>query len=356
MDPLTLTSILLSGSAAVIPVLAAKVRRSVSDARAAEGDRDKLTDQYNELARRHNRLLAKVRELSAQSAQLEKYRARLRHDGIVEHYMQPVVLVGPRGVGKSSLLRYWRSPWEVTPTSPTFRRERVDVPVCMLPNIETRVHPDDPELVVPIHANLMLRVHDFAGEVEAQRMVSQVLMEETRLLRQTSHRELGVVVICMFDAAEAVSGIQHETRKYYNGELFGRLRGLVSEQAVSVERLILVFNKVDNLRLACESHYTDEDILRECMTYFLGTFPDLHYVCNEGRMRTMLTMLNSLDGHDRVRGASGVLGEASRPIVEAYDANLALRPSTASLDRTAHEGSGSQSGIVGPSDDVVEVS
>ncbi len=322
MDPLYATSVALVGALAAIPTLYLRIWQLRRRVEAVEQDHDRVTQRCIELgalARQQGSRARGVRQ------RYDALKAAVTAEGVVETCRQPVLLVGPRGVGKSSLLAQWRAPWAVAEPSPTFRHAQADVPVCDLRDVATRAHPADPELVTPVHAHLVLRVHDVAGEVQAQRLVEKLVTDETQRLRESARRELGVVVVCMFDAAEAARGLTMETRAYYNGELFARLRNLVFVSKARIERLILVFNKVDRMREACGPAYSDAQLLDHCLRFFLASFPELGAICNRERIRGALAMLDSTRGPDAVRGASAVLGEAARALVDAFDAGEAAR-------------------------------
>lgn len=253
-------------------------------------------------------------------------RRRLGEAGLFECYRQPVLLVGPRSVGKTSLLSHWRTPWSrAANQEATVKHNVAEVPICNFPLKERRPHFADPELKVPVTAQLMLRVHDFPGEVSTQRLIEKTVRDETAELRRASSHDLGVVVICMFDASEAVQGIAPETKKYYNGELFQRLRGLVFESAVKIERLVMVFNKHDHLRRRRPPTVSDADLLEECNVRFLSEFRELQSICNPGRLASVLTMLDRESNRDQTRGSPVVFGEAARALVEAFGDTAPLR-------------------------------
>lgn len=323
MDLQVLKSFLLVGAAATIPVLTARLFLLRKHIATLESDCDSVEKRLHDQSLLLRKYVAMARDVSQR---YEALKVSLTEDGVVETWLQPVLLVGPRAVGKTSLLALWKSPWAVQAggQSPTFRHNYADVSVCELRAIETRPHRADPSLVTPIHAHVMLRVHDFAGELNAQRLVEKIVVDETRKLQECSRRNLGVVVVCMFDASEAVSGISEETRRYYTGELFGRLRNLVFTSKARIERLILVFNKLDRLRETCPHPHSDAQLLDECFRYFLSSFAELSAICNHERVRAVLTVLNTLTP-ESVRGAPAVLGEAARPLIEALNASEAAR-------------------------------
>jgi hypothetical protein len=163
----------------------------------------------------------------------------------------------------------------------------------------------------------MLRVHDFPGELSAQQAVLQVLQTETRHLRQHARRDMGVVVICLFDAGEAEHGLSEDTRRYYNHELFKRLGALVRRDMAEIERLILVFNKVDRLRQARSGAVPDSDLLGECESVFMNAFEGLGELCHPGKIIPILSMLDRENNRVQSRGAPLVLGEAARSMVES---------------------------------------
>jgi hypothetical protein len=245
-------------------------------------------------------------------------RERVQTGGMIESIFQPVILVGPKGVGKTSLLSHWRAPWlQVRPVQGTMYHSQADVPVCDVPTTREKAHFADADLMVKASTRLMLRVHDFPGEITAQEEVKQVLLAETRHLREHSKRNLGVVIVCMFDAGEVEHGVTHETRRYYNQELFKHLGALVRADKAEIERLILVFNKVDRLRHARSGAVPDSDLLGECESVFVNMFEGLSELCHPGRIIPVLTMLDRENNRVQSRGAPLILGEAARPMVES---------------------------------------
>lgn len=302
MNVLAVTTAVLLGVATAVPLLWHRLR--LLRARIDQQDHEYIeASAALEAARsRFNRLSAKLVEV-----------------GVVETYCLPVLLVGPRAVGKTSLLAQWETPWSAARPSPTFRHRSAEVPVCNVESIATRPHFADPEILTPVHAQLMLRVHDFAGEAHAQQVVEKIIRQETAELRAASEHDLGLVVVCMFDATEAVTGLAEETRRYYNGELFQRLRRIVFEGGARIDRMILVFNKVDRAQAAAGADVSAAQIREHCFRTFLGAFPEIGHVCNPDRICGVLTMLDGMNP-DVVRGAPMVMGEAARGFVEAFGA------------------------------------
>lgn len=312
MDPWIYATAALFGTSLTAPMfyLRARRERQALDLREAEfkkareawrATHEKLTAAHDKLAVRHQSL-----------------RERILASGMIESIYQPVILVGPKAVGKTSLLSHWRAPWlQVQPSSATLTHSQADVPICDVPAPQEKPHFADSDLSVRTITRLMLRVHDFPGELSAQQAVMQVLQAETRHLRQHARRELGVVVLCMFDAGEVEHGIAEDTRRYYNNDLFKRLGALVRRDMAEIERLILVFNKVDRLRQARSGAVPDSDLLGECESVFMNTFDGLGELCHPGKIIPVLSMLDRENNRVQSRGAPLVLGEAARSMVES---------------------------------------
>jgi GTPase SAR1 family protein len=253
---------------------------------------------------------------------------KLAEAGIERHFRQPVLLVGPRGVGKTSLLVQWHAPWEEQdPGAPTVFRRRADVPVLLIEHADMVEHWADPSVKTPLHAVISLRVFDFPGEPNAQREVLDVVREETARAREESRRDLGIVVVCMFDAGEVASGVlEAKTGSYYNGELFSGLRTLLFEGKVRLERLVLVFNKTDRLRASVSPGTTDEEIHDRCLQFYLNSLPLVTQLCNRERMSTVLTMLNHSTSLESVQGAPAVMREASKSLMDSFHRPGVVQP------------------------------
>jgi len=312
MDPWIYTTAMLFGTSLAAPVLYLRTRQMRRDREAREG----------EFKRAQGEWAARLKQLETAHENLEvRHRAlrdRIATSGMIESIYQPVLLVGPKAVGKTSLLSHWRAPWlQVQPATATAHHYQADVPICDVPSNQDKAHFADADLKVKSLTRLMLRVHDFPGELSAQQVVKQVLQDETRQLQRHSKRNLGVVLLCMFDAGEVEHGITEETRRYYNHELFKHLGLLVRRDMAEIERLILVFNKVDRLRHARSGAVPDGDLLGECEAVFLNAFEGLGELCHPGKIIPVLTMLDRENNRVQSRGAPLVLGEAARPLVES---------------------------------------
>jgi hypothetical protein len=231
-----------------------------------------------------------------------------------------VLLVGPRMVGKTSLLTQWHAPWDRGVPDRTASVNHCKVPVCSLVEKEKDYHFADPELLVEVETQLLLSVYDFPGEVKAQPAIREAIVAETRELRQASKKRLGVVLICMFDAEEAKADVSLATREYYNGDLFRELRSLVAFGEVDLERLIFVFNKYDCLKLYCPG-MDDAALLQLCIAQFDHVFQIMRTVCSPDKVCEVFTILSREEMHFKNQGAPIVLGEAARGLVTVFGGN-----------------------------------
>lgn len=238
----------------------------------------------------------------------------LQGSSLVRHYYSPVALVGPKSVGKTSLLLAMRSPASRMLTEPTFEvRAPSDVPVhdCELSD---EAHFAMPDLRVRTKGHLYLRIHDFPGELSYQKKTQEVIRSEVNELRKSRANSSGVVLICMFDASEAHDGIKSETDRYYNGELFASLKHFVSEDVVPLQRLVLVFNKFDLLRNKRPKE-SSSSLVKLCVDAFNEVCRPLHRSISPEKVCEIPTILDREDITHNNMGASLVLGECSRGLI-----------------------------------------
>jgi glutamate 5-kinase len=74
----------------------------------------KLTDEKNVLLRKGNSDAAEITILKQSDNKLYAIRKSLELSSLVRTYRQPVILVGPKHVGKTSLLLQWHAPWNTS--------------------------------------------------------------------------------------------------------------------------------------------------------------------------------------------------------------------------------------------------
>lgn len=285
-----------------------EARTKVEQAVTVCAERDSLRSEVADL---QNRLT----DADKKARKYDSVKRNLTGSRVVRQLEQPVLLVGPRSVGKTSLLMQWHRPWEYSPLEGTLVHSHSVVPVYDFSEEKRVPHFADPEIEVPLDSHLVLKVHDFPGELKAQKHICQVALEETRNLRKMTRSQLGVVIICMLDASEAATGLTESTRGYYNGELFRSLRELIAHSEIDLGRLILVFNKYDILQDTYGGECDDRELLRQCIKGFSPCFDLFRDACNPEKICEAFTILDRDQMHLKSRGASIVLGEAARPLV-----------------------------------------
>lgn len=286
--------------------------------------KNQLLAQFSELEAEVDKDANEIKLLVAFKDKYQSVRNNLESSSVVKHYLQPVILLGPRAVGKTSLLMQWHAPWEHGRLNPTQSHKITTVPVYDFEMPDREPHFADPEITTTVEAHLKLRVHDFPGELGAQQSVTREAIADTEEVRSQTGKSLGVVLICMFDASEAVRGVQSSTISYYNGDLFANLRNLVSHRNVDIQRLVLVFNKYDLLRGGYPGE-TDRDLLNRCNNTFEQVLSLLHGICNPEKVCEVTTILDRDDMITNNRGAPIVLGEAARGLIEVMAGPSAAR-------------------------------
>lgn len=252
-------------------------------------------------------------------------REALKTSRLVKTYCQPVLLLGPRAVGKSSLLAQWHAPWDHSDLSATQTISVSHVPIYDFASPQAESHFAMPDLKVVADIHLKLKVIDFPGEPTAQQSALAIAKEEAFNLIRNTDKNLGIVLICLLDAEEAVLGIRPETRKYYNGDMFRQLRSLVSHAQINVDRIVLVFNKYDLLRTRSGPNVSDEMLQKSCVDKLSEVYGLLAGVCAPGKVCEVFSILSRENIVQRNQGAPIILGEASRAFVAAFAGPGAVR-------------------------------
>lgn len=258
-----------------------------------------------------------VEELLSYKQRYDRLRKKLTKYTRVQSFYQPVLLAGPPGVGKSALLKQWNAPWQTVHLPGGVPHRTAKVPFLDFAGQKKALR-DDPDVQLPLRTLLGLHVHDFPADPGTRRAVGEVVREETRQFRERSGKDLGVVLIFLFDAGDADRGIRPETTSYYNDELFREIRRLASPQSGRVERLIIVFNKYDRLRSRHGKDASDRDLLKRCVDRLTPVCEPLRGLVGSERVCEVLTILGRTDLVYQNQGAPIVLAEAARPLAEAF--------------------------------------
>jgi hypothetical protein len=286
---------------------------------------DELRTNYKKIKAELEAKAGKTKgELEAAEAEIVKLRnvadryysvrKKLEKSFVIDDYVQPVLLLGRRSVGKTSLMKQWHTPWDSRRLDPSTTYKQNSVPVYDHPLRDTKTHFADDSIKTPVRAHLKLQVHDFPGDRSAQLKIAEIARLETEHLQQETGKNLGVVLICMFDAEEAYTGIKEETRNYYN-DLFNNLRTAVPLQIVRIQRVIVVFNKFDLLRKKLPDKPA-EHLLKLCIETHYEILREFWRICNAERVCETITVLDR-DNLVMSQGALTVLGEAARGLFEA---------------------------------------
>jgi hypothetical protein len=311
---------------------AAQIGSLTENLRVSQEAREKLEASQADLQADLAKAKAELTELRKDAGKLKEVREKLARSTIVQPYHQPVVLVGPKDVGKTSLLLQWHAPWERYSVAPTQTHHAALVPVYDFDATDLMPHFADEGIRVPCKVHLKLKVHDCPGELAAQKHVRDIAVQETEALRGATNKDLGIVIVCMFDAEEAHIGVRRETVEYYNGDLFRTLREMVSFAQVHIDRLILVFNKYDLLRRHYEPRVDDRQLLELCLDKFENIYGVLRGTSSSEKMCEVFTAVPRQDMHLNNRGAPIVKGEAARRFVHMIagpDAVLKVAPKAA---------------------------
>jgi hypothetical protein len=270
------------------------------------------------------RLNSEVKRLRSFEQRYNNTKSKLESSIVVKEYCQPVILVGQRSVGKSSLLAQWHTPWNYGGLQATHTHNISIVPIYDGEQSDREPHFADQTIHTRVDIHLQLKVHDFPGELSAQTKIIEEAIKDTVLLRENTGKNLGIVLICMFDAAEAITGRPLQpTIDYYNGDLFKNLRELVAYDKVGLERLVLIFNKSDLLK---QSFPAEEDrvLIERCLNTFMPVISSLRSICNPEKVCEVLTNFDR-DIVFNNRGEAIVKGEAARNFVKAMAGNQAAQ-------------------------------
>ena len=291
--------------------LKSTLNRTEEQLKIIKESKQKLVTSETNLKKNLTQEIAKSKTLD------EKYtniREKLQNSRIVNNFYQTVVLCGPRSVGKTSLMMQLHAPWDYSKLSPTIKHRRASFPVCTQEG-DKIPHFADSSIKVKSKSTVSLDIHDFPGELSYQKRILEFLNDE-------ADKDFGIVLICMFDAEEAYSGISKSTDEYYNGDLFKQLRKLISFK-LEIVRLIFVFNKFDILKTKFPSKDNSE-LLDKCIKEYSQILRLFSGIVNPEKVCEILTILGREDIMIENMGATIVKGEASREIIKKVLGNHLL--------------------------------
>lgn len=247
----------------------------------------------------------------------ENMNSILSKSSVVRSLLQPVIIMGPRGVGKTSLVLQLHAPWIHEKLKGSIDHTHSEVPIFDFVEKDLTNHFANPELKVRLNTHLLLDMHDFPGDIAAQTQIKEIILEQAKEIKHRTSKNLGLILICMFNSEEAETSISQATKDYYNGDLFNQIRSFVIDNQVSIDRLILVFNHFDKL-LKLKPQSSTHSLSKDCLEKFKPIYSDLNRICNKEKVCEVFTVLGGDDILLENRGANMVKGECSRKFVSFF--------------------------------------
>jgi uncharacterized membrane-anchored protein YhcB (DUF1043 family) len=156
---------------------------------------DKLAYELESAKQQINNLTSELRKAKDLAQKYEKVKQQLQASSVVKEYLQPVIIVGSRAVGKSSLLAQWRAPWDYSRLEPTQTHNTSTVPIYDFKKNDLESHFADSAIMTDVYVHLKLKVHDFPGELRAQEKIVEEARKETLNLRERTGKALGLALI-----------------------------------------------------------------------------------------------------------------------------------------------------------------
>jgi GTPase SAR1 family protein len=257
-----------------------------------------------------------IKELLEYKTKYDILRKNIKSSPAVsESYYLPVFITGPRSVGKSSLVEQWNAPWNHSEIPATVDQRTAIVPISYFHSNNLKPHFLDPSIDAKIKMHLILKVHDFPGELSIQERIIDQAKKDTLKLQETTGKNLGIVLVCMLDSLEVKMGLQRDTESYFNGKFFQQLNVMQRTSTINVDRLILVFNKYDLLK----EQYPNkgyEELMTDCMRTFEPAIKGFRDICDSKNVYPVFTILSRENMLNNNQGALIVKGAASQRFVE----------------------------------------
>jgi len=247
----------------------------------------------------------------------EKTNAILEKSAVVRTLSQPVIIMGPRGVGKTALVVQLHAPWIHEKLKASIDHKHSEVPIFDFIEKDLTNHFANSDLKVQLHTHLVLDMHDFPGDFSAQTQIKETILEQAKEIKYRTGKNLGLVLVCMFNSEEAGIGISDVTRQYYNGDLFRQIKCFVTDDQISIDRLIFVFNFFDKLE-KLKPEMNGSSLRNYCLDKFSPIFNDLNRICNHDKVCEIFTVLGGEEIVVENRGGTVVKGECSRKFVSFF--------------------------------------
>jgi hypothetical protein len=191
---------------------------------------------------------------STPSSERSSHRSDDSSEDWTRQLLQPVLLLGPREVGKSSLIRMLTDPNQSGLPERTFETRRAAGEMTLTTNYHfrrTEPHPHDRHRTAMVDIVPGLRFIDIPGEIHMQADALSIAAEcAEKFRKETSTTKVlgrGIVLVCMFSGDPKD---EDEVKRYYAQDTLAGLERHVRERTIRMEEVIFLFNKFDRWRAA----------------------------------------------------------------------------------------------------------
>ncbi len=105
-----------------------------------------LLNIFSRLVPQNRTLKKQLKELKYFEIKYKEVKTKLEASSVVKEYFQPVIIVGPRTVGKSSLVAQWHAPWNHSRPAATASHNTSTVPIYDFKQTNLEPHFADPDI------------------------------------------------------------------------------------------------------------------------------------------------------------------------------------------------------------------
>ena len=323
---ITITISAIIGLVAAVYAYRSSKIRDASVVSAATISSDYLKEKYDaneeELRKtkeRNRRIEIELRDTLEENKHLANtlthLKEKMQNSEVVSEVYYPVVLVGGRDSGKSSLRHHWGASWQVNAVEPTQVVSSVNIPVYDFVKDTRRPHPWADDVLVLEKVHLYLRTYDFPGEIINQKDILKVAERETQRIASEYKRQIGMCMLIMIDSSAMIDpATENETKNYFSSPGYLDLCDRIRSEAIAIDRVVVMYNKADKLR-SQYGHFDDRALLSECDSK-LG-----HFVRDTLPTNIMMFRVLSILGSEskipsKGLGASEAMGHCARRYIE----------------------------------------
>lgn len=226
----------------------------------------------------------------AERASAAAMRAWIGRHSIISYSDLPLLLVGPPGVGKSTLVHHLGASWERAPDAPSFQVRTAYVSLGRLLH-DMGLEVAEAGITIERSSELRLKIVDVPGQAAFQAKAVQIALLATDRLR-IDGADGGLVVAFMVSAREAAVGLSPEVAKYFTAESFVDLVGprVIASGAIRLRALHFIFNRFDELQ-AERPHTSTADLEALCRHEYARVLAVALGSCHQERCRVWFTSL-----------------------------------------------------------------